>query len=106
MLSAVVCFLMKVIPPLPPNLDPREVKSKDRKVSPLHHRNQKHYKTSVILRNWVSDIDPVTPGHATCAYKTYVKPPLLILHVFRNAYKTALRQPCTPGSFGGVGAAL
>ena len=54
----------------------------------------------------MSDIDPVTPGNATCAYKTYVKQQLLILYGFRNAYKTALRQPCTPGSFGGVSAAL
>ena len=30
----------------------------------------------------------------------------LILRVFRNGYKTALGQPSTPGSFGGVGAAL
>ena len=67
---------------------------------------KKHYKTCVILRIWVSDIEPIAPGHATCAYKTHVKQQLLILHVFRNAYKTALRQPCTPGSFGGVGAAL
>ena len=67
-------FLNKeVVPPLSPTEDLRGWKVKGQKVSPLHRRNQKHYKTCVILRIWLTEIDPIEPDHATNAYKTSVK---------------------------------
>ena len=34
---------------------------------------KKHYKTYVILRIWLTEIDPIAPAHDTYVYKTNVK---------------------------------
>ena len=34
---------------------------------------KKPYETCVILRIWLSEIDPIAPGHTTYAYKPSVK---------------------------------
>ena len=49
-----------------------EIEGSERPTPPAE-KSKKHYKTCVILRIWVTEIDPIEPGHATNAYKTSVK---------------------------------